>query len=44
MLREVGIPALIGMTVTKPEQVPDLSKAQLGNSYWIADAVARPLS
>lgn len=37
MLKEVNIPALVAMTMNKPEIVPDLQKAGMGRSYWIED-------
>jgi hypothetical protein len=42
MLRDAMIPALVAMTATRPEQLPDLEAAGLGQSMWIEGAVARP--
>lgn len=42
-LRSIGLPAVIGMTVNKPELAPDLAKAGLGASYWISDGTAAPI-
>jgi hypothetical protein len=43
LLDEAGLPALICMTLSRREQVPDLEAAGLGMSYWIEDGVAQPL-
>ncbi len=43
MLEEAGLPALVCMTLTRREQVPDLAAAGLGASYWLEDGVAYPL-
>jgi hypothetical protein len=43
MLDEAGLPALVCMTLTRREQVPDLAAAELGASYWIEDGLAEPL-
>lgn len=34
---------VVGMTVLSKKNVPDLAKAELGASYWIADGIAAPL-
>ena len=36
-LAKAKVPAVVGMTMNKPDQVPDLSKANMGDSYWIED-------
>lgn len=38
-----GIAFLVGMTVTKKEQVPDLAKFDMGNTYWIENGIAGAL-
>jgi hypothetical protein len=43
LLDEAGLPALICMTLSRREQVPDLAADGLGMSYWIEDGVAQPL-
>jgi hypothetical protein len=43
LLTEVGLPALVCLTLTRPEQVPDLAAAGLGMSYWLDSGVVRPL-
>ena len=43
LLAEAGLPALVAMTLSRPEQVPDLDAVGLGVSYWIQDGVAQPL-
>ena len=43
LLEEAGLPALVCMTLSRREQVPDLEAAERGMSYWIADGIARPL-
>ena len=37
------MPALVCMTLSRREQVPDLAAAELGTSYWIEGGVAQPL-
>jgi len=44
LMQEVdGISFLVGMTVLSKKNVPDLAKAGLGASYWVADGTAAPL-
>jgi hypothetical protein len=43
LLDEAAIPALVAMTLTRREQVPDLAASELGCSYWIEDGIAQPL-
>jgi hypothetical protein len=43
LLDEAGLPALICMTLSRREQVPDIEADGLGMSYWIEDGVAQPL-
>lgn len=43
LARASGIPALITMTMNHAEDVPDLAKAGLGQSYWIDEAIAEVL-
>jgi hypothetical protein len=43
MLEESGLDALVCLTLTRPEQCPDLAAADLGCSYWIEAGVTRPL-
>jgi hypothetical protein len=43
LLAEAGLPALVCLTLSRREQVPDLAAAGLGMSYWIEDGVAQPL-
>jgi hypothetical protein len=43
LLEEGGLPALVCLTLTRPEQVPNLAAAGLGLSYWIDAGVAQPL-
>lgn len=35
LLAEAGLPALVCMTLSRPEQMPDLAAAGVGRSYWI---------
>jgi hypothetical protein len=42
-VRASGKKALITMTASLPEKVPDLARAKIGNSYFIADGIAQPL-
>ena len=44
-LRELGIPAVVGMTwLVKPETLPDMAKGSCGQSYWVEAGVVRPLA
>jgi hypothetical protein len=43
LLEESGLPALVCLTLTRREQLPDLEAAGLGTSYWLADGVAQAL-
>lgn len=43
-VKHVGLPALITMTIDTREQVPNLTTAKIGASYWInSDSVAEPI-
>lgn len=44
MLKAAGVPALICMTINRPDLVPDLSAAGLGQSYWIEGGTAEPIA
>ncbi len=44
MLKAAGKRSLITMTMNKAADVPDLSKAGLGTSYWIEGARLQPLN
>lgn len=37
MLRHVGIPALVTMTAREKSAIPDLEKARIGTTRWLAD-------
>jgi hypothetical protein len=39
LLKDTGIRAVVCMTANKPDVVPDLAKAKLGQSYWVKDGV-----
>jgi hypothetical protein len=43
MLRGAGMDALIGMTFSAPDVVPDLEARGMGRAYWIDGGIARPL-
>jgi hypothetical protein len=43
LLDEAGLPALVCLTLTRREQVPDLAADGLGISYWLESGVAQPL-
>jgi hypothetical protein len=43
LLRATELPALVCMTMNKPEAVPDLARGGIGRSYWIEDGVVQPL-
>jgi hypothetical protein len=38
-----GCPALVGMTVAKPEKTPDLAAADLGATYWVERGQCRAI-
>jgi hypothetical protein len=40
LIRALGIPAVIGMTILKREEMPDLARANLGASVWIENGAA----
>ena len=44
LLEEVGISALVCMTLSRREQVPDLDAAGIGKSYWIEGGTVADLS
>lgn len=44
MLRAAGQDALVCMTFSKPDLVPDLEKHGFGRAYWVEGGVARPLA
>jgi hypothetical protein len=39
MLKKAGLPALVCMTFSRIDQMPDLSDSAMGASYWITDGV-----
>ncbi len=43
MLRSTGMGALIGMTFSAADVVPDLEARGMGRAYWIDGGIARPL-
>lgn len=43
-LKKVGMQALVAMTVSSRDKVPDLAAAGLGRSYWIEDGKATPIA
>jgi hypothetical protein len=43
LLIEAGLPALVALTLSRPEQVPDLARAGLGSSIWIERGIAMPI-
>jgi hypothetical protein len=44
MLKEFSTKAVVCMTANKPELVPDLAKAKMGQSYWVQDGVVHGLA
>jgi hypothetical protein len=42
MLDASGVSALVAMTLSRRDQVPDLEAAGLGQSYWLAGGVLEP--
>jgi hypothetical protein len=44
MLEEAGLPALVCMTLTRRDQMPDLAHLGFGESYWIESGVAQTLN
>lgn len=43
LMQTVDLSFVVGMTVLNRKNVPDLAKAGLGASYWVADGTAAPL-
>jgi hypothetical protein len=43
LLGAAGLPALVAMTLSRREQVPDLAPAGLGASYWIEAGIVEAL-
>lgn len=43
MLEAAGLPALVAMTLSRREQLPNLATAGLGASYWIEAGIAEAL-
>ena len=43
MLGQAELSAVVCMTLSRREQVPDLARAGLGESYWLDDGVLEPL-
>ena len=44
VLRMVDMPALIAMTLNKPETAPDLDAKKVGETYWIENGITLPLA
>ena len=44
MLTDTGIPALVCMTFSKVDKVPNLADAEMGQSYWIENGVAEAIA
>jgi predicted RNA-binding Zn-ribbon protein involved in translation (DUF1610 family) len=44
LIDHAGLPALVCMTLARPEQCPDLRPTGRGASYWIEAGVTRPIS
>ena len=44
LLYAIKRPAVVGMTINKKEDMPNLAAAGFGKSYWIADGVAAEVS
>ncbi len=44
MLGQAELSAVVFMTLSRREQVPDLASADLGASYWLDDGVLEPLA
>ena len=43
LLTQVGMPALVLLTLSRPSQCPDLAADGLGQSYWLSEGIAHPL-
>jgi hypothetical protein len=43
LLDQVGVPALVCMTLPRREMLPDLAAAGIGRSYWLTGGNAEPL-
>ena len=44
LLRDIGLPSIVGMTVGKREQAPALAKHGLGATYWVERGIAEELA
>lgn len=44
LLDDAGLPALVAMTLSRREQVPDLAAAEMGRSYWVERGIAEPVA
>ena len=43
LLKKTERPAIVLMTVNKPELVPDLGKIGMGNAYWVDNGLVEQL-
>lgn len=39
-----GLPAIVGMTVFKPDLIANLTKIDAVSAYWLADGISQPLA
>lgn len=44
LLSKLNMASLIGMTMNKPDQMPDLAKFGFGASYWVVGGALKPLA
>lgn len=44
LLSKLNMASLVGMTMNKPEQMPDLGKFGFGASYWVSGGTLKPLA
>lgn len=42
LLMAAKVPSVVGMTMNKPDQVPDLQKANIGEAYWMDNGLLQP--
>lgn len=43
LLNAAKLPALVCMTINKPDLVPDLEAVGMGRSYWVQDGIVEPI-
>jgi len=44
LLAGLDMPVIVGMTLSKVDQAPDLTTAEMGQTWWVEAGIAAPLS